>query len=140
LAKDIVGNFPNLKPDNPTRFVESVGQVVEQYPAGIGQECADPVRGIAAKVEFLSIKSLVEWCDKRVEFYRSLANYRELPPARQIEAGPITAEQCENVMAKVAEALRANNTRSPLDKLHAQVADARRLRIEEVLRVAEGEE
>lgn len=139
LAKDVVGNFANLRPDNPNRFLESVGQVLEQYPLAIGQECADPVRGIASKVEFLSLKSLGDWCEARLEFYRALAAYREPPPSRllQIEPGPITAEQCQNLMAKVGEVLRANTVRSPLDTLLKQASDARRLRIEEVLRMAE---
>ena len=139
LAKEVVGNFPNLKPDNPGRFIESVGQLLEQYPAGVGLECADPVHGIARKVEFLSLRSLADWCDARLNFYQSLAAYREPPAPRQIEAGPITAEQCENLMAKVGEVLRADAKRSPLDTLIDQRANARRLRIEEVMRVAEGE-
>lgn len=138
LAKDVVGNFANLRPDNPARFLESVGLVLEQYPLAIGHECADPVRGIASKVEFLSLKAISEWCTARLEFYQALASYRGPPaPRLQIEPGPITAEQCQNLMAKVGELLRANTERSPLDTLLKQASDARRLRIEEVMRVAD---
>jgi hypothetical protein len=139
LAKDLVGNFPNLRPDNPGRFIESVDQVLGQYPLGIAQECADPIVGIASKVEFLSIKALIDWCEGRLSFYRALAAYVKPPEPRQIEPGPITAEQCENLMAKVAEVLRANTQRSPLDMLIDQRTKARRLRIEEIYRTAYGE-
>lgn len=137
LAKDLVGSFPNLRPDNPSRFIESVAQVLERYPVGIGMECADPSRGLAAKVEFLSIKVLVDWCEARLSFYRSIAAYVRPPAPRQIEPGPISAEQCQNLMAKVAEVLRANTKPSPLDNLIKQVSDARRLRIEEIIRTAD---
>lgn len=140
LAKQVVGNYANLKPDNPAQFVESVGRVLEQYPLGVGHECADPVVGIARKVEFLSLKSLGEWCDRRLDFYRSLARYVKPPERPQIEAGPISAEQCENLMAKVGEVLRANTAKSPLDTLLDQVAGARRLRVEEVARHAYGDD
>jgi len=143
LANDLVGNFANLKPGNPDRFLDAVEQVLGQYPPAIGQECVDPVHGIVAKVEFLSIKSLVDWCEARLSFYRTIAAYvprATPPPGRQIEAGPITKEQCDNLMAKVAEVLRANTTLSPLEKLLNEVTDARRLRIEEVYRAAYGDD
>lgn len=120
------------------RFLESVSQVLEQFPYGIGQECADPVRGLASKIEFLSIKSIIEWCSSRLEFYRALAGYQ--PPAlieRHLELGPENPEQCAKMLADLAESLRADATRSPLDQLINQRAAARRLRVEEIARMAE---
>jgi hypothetical protein len=137
-AKQLVGSYAHLRPDNPTTFIESIAAVLAQYPPSVADECADPRRGIARKAEFLSVKAVVEWCEARLEYYQAIAAYRGPPPTRlQIEAGPVTAEDCGNLMAKVGEALRANNTRSPLDTLLKQVADARRLRIEEVMRTAD---
>lgn len=140
LAKDLVGNFPNLRPDNPARFIESVERVLEQYPLGVAQECADPIAGISSKVEFLSLKAIMDWCERRLELYKSLASYVRPPEPRQIDAGPITAEQCQNLMAEVAKVLRANTAKSPLDQMLDQVAKARRLRIEEVARHAYGDD
>lgn len=120
-------------------FIESIASIFSNYPLGLVDECCDPTRGIARKVEFLSVKALIDWLDERLTFYRALERYVPPPVRPQLEAGPVTAEDCGNLMAKVAEELRASNKRSPLDEMHRQVADARRLRIEEVLRVSEAE-
>lgn len=74
-AKQLVGSFANLRPDNPETFIASVAAVLAQYPLGLVEECADPRRGLARKVEFLSIKSLTDWCDKKLVFYQGLASY-----------------------------------------------------------------
>lgn len=114
--------------------------VLSVYPLPIVEECCDPRVGLASKVIFFSIAELTDWLARRLEFYQSVAAYQRPPAARQIEAGPVTADQCRNLMAEVAEALRANNTRSPLDTLLDQRADMRRLRIEEVIRHAYGDD
>mgnify|MGYP001573326746 FL=1 len=59
--------------------------VLEQYPLGLIEECADPRCGIACKVEFLSVKSLTDWLENRLAFYVSVARYVERPllPVRE---------------------------------------------------------
>lgn len=81
-AKRLVGNFPNLKPDDPARFIASLADILGDYPLGLVEECCDP-RGLAKRVEFLSIKSLTGWMDTRLEFYQSLAGWQDrVAPAR----------------------------------------------------------
>ncbi len=79
-AKTLIGSYAHLRPDNPEVFVASIGAVLAQYPFGVVEEAADPRRGIARKVEFLSVKALVDWCDSRLSFYQGLATYVALPP------------------------------------------------------------
>ena len=83
-AKQIVGTFAHVRADNPETFIASVAAVLSQYPLGVIEDCADPRIGIARKVEFLSVKSLVEWCDARLAFYQGLAAY-VAPPSKRIE-------------------------------------------------------
>lgn len=81
-AKTIVGTFAHVRADNPETFIASIAAVLSQYPLGVVEDCADPRIGIARKVEFLSVKSLVEWCDARLSFYQGLAAYVAPPPKR----------------------------------------------------------
>lgn len=82
-AKQIIGSYAHLRPDNPEAFVAAVIAVLAQYPAGVIDDCADPRRGIARSVEFLSIKALTEWCDQRLAFYQGLAAFVGQPPKRE---------------------------------------------------------
>lgn len=81
-AKQLVGSYAHLRPDNPTTFIESIAAVLAQYPLGVVEECADPRKGIARKSEFLSVKALVDWCDARLAFYQGLASYAGTPVVR----------------------------------------------------------
>lgn len=78
-AKTLVGSFANLRPDQPDVFIASIAAVLAGYPLGVVQEAVDPRRGLARKVEFLSIKSLSDWCDERMKFHNTLAGYEERP-------------------------------------------------------------
>ncbi len=80
MAKQLVGSYAHLRPDNPETFIASVAAVLAQYPPGVSEEAADPRKGIARTAEFLSVKALVDWCDKRLAFYQGLASYVALPP------------------------------------------------------------
>jgi hypothetical protein len=93
-AKTLVGSFAHLRPDNPQVFIASIAAVLAQYPRGVVEECVDPRCGIARKVEFLSIKALVEWCDVRLAFYQALASYSGTPPKPYIEQ-KFTKEEME---------------------------------------------
>lgn len=81
LAKQLVGSFAHLRPDNSDVFLASIAAVLAQYPLGISQEAADPRVGIARKVEFLSVKALVDWLDQRLAYWQALASYVAPPPA-----------------------------------------------------------
>jgi hypothetical protein len=94
----LVGSFAHLRPDNPQTFIASITGVLSQYPLGLVEECVDPRCGIARKVEFLSIKSLVDWLDRRLAFYRSLASYT---PRLQLPEREFTDEECERGHAAI---------------------------------------
>src|SRR5205823_1005596 len=64
-ADQLVGQFASLRADNPKVFIQAVSDVFEQYPPGVVEECIDPRTGLASRVEFLSLKSLGDWCRER---------------------------------------------------------------------------
>ena len=74
-AKQLVGSYAHLRPDQPETFLASIASVLAQYPLGIVQECVDPRLGIARKAEFLSVAKLVEWLDNRLAYHQALASY-----------------------------------------------------------------
>lgn len=74
-AKQLVGSYAHLKPDQPETFLASIASVMAQYPLGLIQECADPRVGIARKCEFLSVAKLVAWLDDRLAFHQAMASY-----------------------------------------------------------------
>ncbi|HET7156090.1 MAG TPA: hypothetical protein VFI87_12060 [Hyphomicrobiaceae bacterium] len=114
-AKQLVGSYAHLRPDNPETFLASIAAVMAQYPLGIIEEAADPRRGIARKVEFLSVKSLVEWCDARLAFYQGLASYIALPPKR--EEPELTPEEWRRSNAALRGLHRAMAEKRDLSKL-----------------------
>lgn len=79
MAKQLVGSYAHLRPDNPETFIASIAAVLAQYPLGVAEECVDPRKGIARGAEFLSVKAIIDWCDKRLSFYQGLATYVALP-------------------------------------------------------------
>lgn len=79
-AKQLVGSYAHLRPDNPETFLASIGAVLAQYPLGLVREVVDPRTGIARKAEFLSVAALVAWCDDRLSHLTMLANYEARPP------------------------------------------------------------
>ena len=133
-AKDLVGNFANLRADNPAQFIKSVAAVLAHYPAGVVADCLDPWSGLAHEVEFLSLRSLAEWCEQRLDFYRTVASYK--PPAPSLpppEPGPISDEKIAAALAEI----RARKSPSPLDILLDQRASMRRESVQRVLLYAE---
>jgi hypothetical protein len=74
-AKQLVGSYAHLKPDQPETFLASIASVMAQYPLGLVQECADPRMGIARKCEFLSVAKLVAWLDDRLAYHQALASF-----------------------------------------------------------------
>lgn len=138
-AKNLVGQWANLKPDNPGVFITSIAAVLSKYPLALVDECVDPRVGAATKIEFLSIASLTAWCDGRLEHYRALAQWKPpaLPPP-QLPDDPLMAERVRQLLVDLASVLRAKGP-SPLDQLHEERAEARKLRIAEVMRHAYGE-
>lgn len=133
-AKALTGQFPNLRADNPAAFNDSIAAVFSQYPAQVVHDALDPRSGIARAVDWLTLKGLSDWCDRKLELYQALAGYQPPEPAPPPpEPGPISAETIERVLAEV----RDSRTPSPLDVMLEKRARMRRLRIEEVMRRAE---
>lgn len=102
-ATVLAGNFGNLRPPDPDQFFSALADVLEQYPLGLVEECVHPVHGIATKVEFLSIKTLVEWLDTRLAFYQGLASYVATPKRADKR---FTPEQEDRGIAAVRGLLR----------------------------------
>lgn len=73
MAKRLISQFPSIRTDSPTIFNEAVAAALSTYPAGIVRECVDPRVGLARRVEFFSIKSLTDWCDRRMELHHATA-------------------------------------------------------------------
>jgi hypothetical protein len=99
-TKQIVGSYAHLKPDQPEIFLASIAAVLAQYPWGIVEECADPRKGIARTVEFLSVAKVADWCDERLAFYQSAARY--VPPAITYVERELTDKEQEKGLAAFA--------------------------------------
>lgn len=114
-AKQLVGSYAHLKPDQPETFLASIASVLAQYPAGVVQECVDPRRGLARKAEFLSIAKVVEWCDAKLAHFQALASYqRRLSEAQpQREFTDEERKAASEFMARLAQEL-AGRTQVPL--------------------------
>lgn len=109
-AKQLVGSYAHLRPDNPETFLASIAAVLAQYPAGVVEECVDPRRGVARKAEFLSVAKVVEWCDAKLAYFQAMASYQR----RQAEPAP-SREFTEEERAAGLEFLRklADELRTP---------------------------
>jgi len=105
MASKVTGSFANLRPADPEQFGESIADVLEQYPLGLVEECADVRVGIAKKVEFLSIKSLTDWLDNRLTFYQSLASF--VPRAPALPEREFTIQECSQGLAAMRGLKRA---------------------------------
>lgn len=101
FARQLVGSYAHLRPDNPEVFIASIAAVLAQYPLGVVEEAADPRKGIARTVEFLSVRALVEWCDARLAFYQGLASYVGGAP-KLVECPQLTDEE----LARGSDAMR----------------------------------
>jgi hypothetical protein len=113
-AKKLLGSYANLRPPDPEQFACSVAEVLSLYPTGLVEECVDARTGIAGKVEFLSIKSLTEWLDRRQEFYRSLSGYVEPPPE---ESESLLSDEHRERMAMALRGLSRSLAKSiPIDE------------------------
>lgn len=110
LGKRLVGNFASLRADDKVQFQASVNEVLEHYPLGLVQECCDPHSGLASKIEFLSIKSIVEWCDKRLELHQKLAQVtpRKGTPKPEFPDNPTMAARVGLLLKGLVNTLREN--------------------------------
>jgi len=116
-AKKIAGQFANFRPDNATIFLEGLGELLEEYPLGLVEECASPVRGVALATQFLSLKSVKDWCDARMQHYQTLAAYQPptLPPP---EPEPDYSSERRESMLKRLQNLMHGLVNRPDDKAY----------------------
>lgn len=84
LAANLLEQFPNSK-NFGDGFIGSIASIFTQYPRQVVTKCADPLRGIASKREFLTIAGLVAWLEEETEPLRS-SLARELRIAEQFRA------------------------------------------------------
>lgn len=70
--KRVIGAYPPPKDfANPQEFVDQAIMALEDFPAIIIQEMADPKVGIVREARFLPrIAELVKWCEGRITRYR----------------------------------------------------------------------
>ena len=70
IAAALLDQFPNSK-NSADGFIGSIAQIFTQYPRQIILKCSDPLHGVAAEHEFLSIASLIAWLEKATEPMRA---------------------------------------------------------------------
>lgn len=127
-AKKLVGSYAHLRPGDPDTFIESIAEVLAQYPLGVVAECVDVRTGAARKIEFLTVRALVEFLDARMEFHTALA--RHVPRAAIVPPAPRPAttpragmiERFRGLLAKLA---RAPDPVAALLRAHKRDAAAR---------------
>lgn len=132
-AKRLVGSFANCKPSDPDQFAEAVASVLMKYPQGLVDEVCDPTRGLALKEKFMSIDALYAWCEARKADFTEIA----FPKVPQLEppSDPTMGARVAAFFKGIGDMIRAKAP-SPLDELQEQRAEARKLRLDEVKRLA----
>ncbi len=129
-AKKLVGSYAHLRPGDPGVFMQSIADVLEQYPLGVVLEACDARTGAARKIEFLTVRAVVEYLDARMEFWSTVAKHvpREAVPALpaprplspQHRAGMI--ERFRGVLARLT---RAPDPITSLIRAHKRQSEAR---------------
>lgn len=101
-AKQLIELWPHAKPSNPETYMAGLGAVLAGYPLGVVQECVDPRFGLAQKREFPpTIAAVVEWCERKMEFYQSVARYAGRSVA--LPAPEYSDEHCAQMRQRIAE-------------------------------------
>lgn len=92
LAKNLIGSYAHVKPDQPEMFLASIAAVLAQYPLAVAQECVDPRAGVARKSEFLSVAKVVEWCDEKLQYLQVISQYQRSPLRRPEQVSELSDE------------------------------------------------
>lgn len=117
-AKALLGSYGNLKPGDPEEFAKAIAIVLASYPPGVVEECVSPRSGVARKVEFLSIRSLTEWLDNRLEFYQALAKREDREAAAPTAPDPVFSdEHCSEMKLGMLGVATCISTGRPIDPL-----------------------
>lgn len=140
-AKKLVGQWPHARPADPETYADTLAAVLAQYPLGLVQECVDPRVGLARAREFPpTVAAVVEWCDKRLEWHRAIAQHQPRQPAPpELPDDPAMAEKAGKFLDEVGALLKANNKPSPLEQLLEQRAEMRSERLKYAIARARGE-
>jgi hypothetical protein len=102
LAEKLIGCWPHAKPPDPKTYSAAMSATLAGYPLKVAQECCDPRIGLAREREFPpTVAALVAWCDKRHEFYQSVAKYTGRSVA--LPAPEYSGEHCAEMRARIAE-------------------------------------
>lgn len=89
-AKKLAGQFASLRAHDPDGFIWAVAATLAKYPQEVVAECCDPQHGLAREVEFLSVKSLAEWCERELALYIKMA---EALPSLPSHAEPVLSDE-----------------------------------------------
>lgn len=103
-ARQLVGLWPHAKPPDPETYAAGIAATLAGYPLGIVQECCDPRTGLARSREFPpTVAAIVEWCDVRLAFYRSLAAHNgRLMLVSERRQPEFSEEHCAQMRERIA--------------------------------------
>lgn len=108
-AERLAGSWPHASPPNPTMWAAALGAVLAAYPPAIIEECCDPRIGLARKREFPpTVAAVVEWCDDRVEHYKRLASWINMPKEPERVFTDEQRAQARGWLAGLAAELKSN--------------------------------
>ena len=93
--------------------MQAIAEVLEQYPLGVVEECVDVRTGIARKLEFLTVRALVEHLEARMDLHKTLAAWRPRPEVRALPPPPALPPEHRATMVERFRALLAGMRRAP---------------------------
>jgi hypothetical protein len=131
-AKQLLGSYAHIRPEQPETFLASIAAVLAQYPSGVVLECVDPRIGLARSTEFLSVAKVVEWCETRELYHRHLATYqpRQIDQANKYPTDRVFSDEerelarrfLGNLTEELAERL-TKKTRKAMQQTYAPLTD-----------------
>jgi len=109
-ARQLVGQWPQARPPDPETYAGALGAVLAGYPAGVVEECCDPRSGLARSREFPpTVASIVEWCDRHLQYHRTIADYRPPSPVPpRPEPTPEQRARIGGLMRQLARSLSSS--------------------------------
>lgn len=78
-ARQILGCYPTIPASDEQIFTAGLVKMLASYPPVVIDEAADPARGIAASIDYLSLAKCREWLDKAASHYERMRKLRDFP-------------------------------------------------------------
>jgi hypothetical protein len=102
-AKQLVGQWPHAKADDPEIYIAGLGAVLSGYPPGVVAECCDPRTGLARSREFPPTPAaVVEWCDKRLHHHRQWSKYVQVRKTVDDQQEAFSAEHRKSMLGRLS--------------------------------------